>query len=229
MEGGEGGITRGSGGKRPVFATDSYRQEHGLPPRSERGGDRADSSRRSLFDTSTTGKTENVVTERRRANDAEKARDLYKDQFEVAFKKATEAELRAQQAEEALRNVSRGGEADNRKISELTRRAETAERMLGESQRHVQGLQQENMRLRAQAAAKSSEGAPPTSDPDLQTLGIDSRIFNGLNGVQKEIIVRNMLKGLANVYHPDKGGDSLRLGKINAAADRLKERFSRET
>lgn len=232
MEGGEGGRPAG-GQPRPIFATDGWRKEQGLPPREkpEGKGSPFGKQQKDVFG-GPTDKSESLGAERKRANDAEKrateaetARDLYKGQFEDAQRRAVEAELRAQRAEADLANAASGSPDSSRRIADLTRRAEDAERRLTEAQRHVQGLQQENMRLRAEAAGRSKEtGAPPPQDPDFKVLGLLSNALDGLNEEDMRDVVNGIYRAQTRIAH--RAGNQERMKALNIANDKIRARFN---
>lgn len=65
-------------------------------------------------------------------------------------------------------------------------------------------------------------------DPDFAALGLDPKTaFIGLTERQTVVLVTGVRNVLAKIHHPDQGGNTAKMQRINAAADNLKHPSTR--
>lgn len=151
-------------------------------------------------------------------------RDEKLARFANAEQLVLNAQQKAQDAEDEAGRQKFRAESAERKATLIEQRSTESERRFDEERKRLQAensqLRDENRRLKA---TRTSAGIPtPTSPSPFKDLGIDPTIFTGKTKDQAFKIIESMRRVMAQMEHPDVGGNTETMKKVNVAADTLR-------
>lgn len=155
----------------------------------------------------------------REAAERERAAQAEREQQEQARKRAEAAAAHAQKARDEAR----------KRRAEQAARAEQARKRAEEAQRERQerdafyGAAQRNAREREEARRRQQQHTYGSFDFGAFSARLDALRTMGFDAMPSASDLKRRHRELAMKYHPDRGGDTAMMAKVNAANDLLKK------